>query len=219
MAKRLVERARIAALALAALLAAAGGSAAEDARLVRIVVLGDSLVAGYGIAESQAFPAQLEHALIARGFAVEVRNAGVSGDTATDGLERLDWAVGEETDAVIVELGANDALRGLDPAVTRKALEAIVGKLTGNGQQVLIAGMRAPSNLGTGYTAAFDRIYAELAGQHGSLHYPFFLDGIALDPALNLSDGLHPNPKGVAIIVERMLPMVEQLIGRVRSKP
>jgi acyl-CoA thioesterase-1 len=186
--------------------------------LVRIVVLGDSLVAGFQLKASDAFPAQLERALKARGHRVEVINAGVSGDTTAAGLERLRWAVPDKTDAVIVELGANDALRGLDPAKAKANLDGIITAVKAGGAEVLLAGMLAPGNMGADYARAFDAIYPALAKKHGVPLYPFFLDGVALDAQLNLSDGMHPNPKGVAEIVRRILPMVEELIGRVRTR-
>jgi acyl-CoA thioesterase-1 len=215
MTKRLVES--VALLLLSAVIATGSMRADAGERMVRIVALGDSLTAGFGISEAAAFPAQLERALRAKGHMVEVANAGVSGDTASDGLARLDWAVATETDAVIVELGANDALRGLDPGATRAALDEIVGRLRAAGKQVLLAGMLAPRNLGHAYTESFDPIYADLAARHDTLLYPFFLEGVALDPSLNQPDGLHPNEKGVTAIVERILPSVEKLIARVRS--
>jgi acyl-CoA thioesterase-1 len=208
-----------------ALLLAAGGprvaaaqpDARKDAAPLRIVVLGDSLVAGFQIKVADAFPAQLERALRARGHTVEVINAGVSGDTTAGALERLGWVVPKGTDAVIVELGANDALRGLDPARAKANLDKIVATVKSGGADVLIAGMRAPRNWGEDYVKTFDAIYPALAERHGALLYPFFLDGVALDAALNLGDGLHPNAKGVAEITRRILPKVEELIARVRA--
>ena len=191
---------------------------AVSARPTRIVVLGDSLVAGFQLKASEAFPAQLERALKARGHSVDIINAGVSGDTTAGGLERLKWAVPAETDAVILELGANDALRGLDPALAKSNLDKIIVELKASGAQVLLAGMLAPRNLGSGYAAQFDAIYPELASKHGLLLYPFFLDGIAMEAQFNLADGMHPNSSGAAEIARRMLPAVEQLIERVSSK-
>jgi acyl-CoA thioesterase I len=204
-------------LAVLGLLAPPSLSAEE--RPVRIVALGDSLTAGYGLAPGEAFPEQLQRALQERGHAVEIANAGVSGDTAGAGLSRLDWSVPEDADAVIVALGANDALRGIDPAVTREALGEVVARLTARGQAVLIAGMAAPRNLDDGYIAAFDAIYPEVAEEHGALLYPFLLEGVALDPALNLADGIHPNAEGVARMVEGILPYVEDLIERAKPAP
>jgi acyl-CoA thioesterase I len=191
--------------------------AAAD-RPVRIVALGDSLTAGLGLPVDRAFPVQLERALKVKGFAVEVTNAGVSGDTASGGLARLDWSVPEGTDAVIVELGANDMLRGIDPKVTRKALDAIVRRLAERRVVVLLAGMRAAANLGSDYRRDFDTIYSELAVRHDLLLYPFFLEGVAGEAGLNQGDGLHPNAVGVDAIVARILPKVEELIRRVRDR-
>ena len=195
----------------------AESSRAAD-RPVRIVVLGDSLSAGFGLAAPDALPAKLERALNAKGAAVAIQNAGVSGDTASGGLGRLDWSVGEGVDAVIVELGANDALRGVDPKVTRSALDTILRKLKERNIEVLLAGMLAPRNLGGTYTRAYDSIFPQLAAAHGALLYPFFLDGVATDAKLNQRDGVHPNAAGVDVIVARILPKVEELITRVRGK-
>lgn len=198
---------------------AAGAFAQATPAPVRIVVLGDSLVAGFQLKTSDAFPAQLERALKAKGHAVEVINAGVSGDTTAAGLERLRWAVPERTDAVVLELGANDALRGLDAARAKANLEKIITTLKGGGAEVMLAGMVAPRNLGEEYMRVFNGMYADLAQKHGLILYPFFLDGVALNGDLNLGDGLHPNPQGVAEITKRILPTVEELIARVRARP
>jgi acyl-CoA thioesterase I len=209
----------LAALAVSLVAAFAADAVAQPKPApVRIVVLGDSLVAGFQLKASDAFPAQLERALRARGHAVEVVNAGVSGDTTASGLERLAWTVPERTEAVIVELGANDALGGRDPARAKENLDKIIAGLKARGAEVLLAGMLAPRNMGAEYTRTFDAIYPALAGKHGVLLYPFFLDGVALDASLNLSDGMHPNPRGVAEIVRRILPTVEELIARVRTR-
>ena len=185
---------------------------------IRIVAFGDSLTAGYQLAPEEAFPAQLERALRARGHKVEIINAGVSGDTTAAGLARFEWAVPDGAEAAIVELGANDALRGLDPAAARRNLQAIVTRLKAKGADVLLAGMTAPRNWGDAYVAAFDAIFPELAKKEGLLLYPFFLEGVALQPTLNLADGLHPNAHGVAEIVRNILPSVEQLIARVTAR-
>lgn len=185
---------------------------------LRIVVLGDSLVAGFQLKSSDAFPAQLERALKAKGHAVEVINAGVSGDTTAGGLERVAWVVPERTDAVILELGANDALRGLDPGRAKANLEKIITTLKAGGTEVMLAGMQAPRNLGEDYVRTFNAIYPDLAKKHGLILYPFFLDGIALNGDFNLGDGIHPNPKGVAEITKRILPAVEELMTRARAR-
>ncbi len=194
----------------APLLAAAVAPAA--AAPVEIVALGDSLTAGYGLAPGESFPEQLEAALVERGHDVTVANAGVSGDTTSAGLARLEWSVPAEADIVIVALGANDALRGIDPAVPREALEAIVSKLTTRGQAVLLAGMLAPRNLGEEYAAAFDAIYPDLAARHGVAFHPFFLEGVATDAALNQADGIHPTAAGIAKVVEAMIALVEEMV-------
>lgn len=180
---------------------------------VEIVALGDSLTAGYGLGPGESFPEQLEAALRERGHDVAVANAGVSGDTASDGLARLEWSVPAEADIVIVELGGNDALRGIDPSVTRSALSDIVAKLKARGQAVLLAGMLAPRNLGEAYADAFDAMYPELAAEHAVPLVPFFLEGVAADPRLNQQDGIHPTGAGVAKIVETVLPEVEKLVA------
>jgi acyl-CoA thioesterase I len=185
-------------------------------RPVRIVVLGDSLSAGFGLTAGDALPAKLERALKAKGLAVQIENAGVSGDTAAGGLARLDWSVPEGTDAVILELGANDALRGSDPKATRASLDAIIRKLRERKVAVLLTGMYAPRNFGPDYARAFDPIYPELATQHGLILYPFILEGVAGDKALNQADGIHPTAAGVDIMVRGLLPKVEELVARVR---
>jgi len=191
---------------------------AEVGREIVIVALGDSLTAGYQLPPLAAFPVQLEKALRARGVNVKVINAGNSGDTAADGLARLDWATPDNADAVIMELGANDALRGNPPATAMQALDAIMAKLAERKLPVLIAGMEAPRNWGTDYQASFHRIYPDLAAKYDALLYPFFMDGLVEDRSLRLADGLHPTPEGVARIVERILPSVEALIARVEKK-
>jgi acyl-CoA thioesterase-1 len=203
-------------LALAAFALPAPSAAAD--KPVRIVAFGDSLTAGYRLKASQSFPSQLSAALKSKGHAVEVINAGVSGDTTGAALERFDWAIPKNVDAVIVELGANDALRGLEPKQARANLQKIVDRLRARNVEVLLAGMIAPKNWGNDYNAEFDTIFADLANKHGLLLYPFFLDGVAMDAKLNLDDGLHPSAKGVGVIVERILPKVEELIGRVQAR-
>jgi acyl-CoA thioesterase-1 len=185
---------------------------------VKIVALGDSLTAGFGLPIEAAFPARLQAALAAKGIRVEIANAGVSGDTPAGGLARLDWSVPEGTEAVILELGANDGLRGTDPKVAREALDAILRRLKERGIEVLLAGMHAPRNLGADYAAAFDRIFPELAQAYDVVFYPFFLDGVVRDPTLNQPDGIHPTARGVDVIVERILPKAEELIARVKAR-
>ncbi|HWP26292.1 MAG TPA: arylesterase [Xanthobacteraceae bacterium] len=206
----------VAYVAVLAQLAAA--TVAANERPVRIVALGDSLTAGYQLASSQAFPARLERALRAKGIAVEIVNAGVSGDTASGGLARLNWSVPDGTEAVILALGANDMLRGIDPAVTRQALDRILTSLRERRIEVLLVGMRAVPNLGPEYRRAFEAIYTDLAATHGVLLYPFFLDGVAADPRFNLGDRIHPNAAGVEVMVGRILPKVEELIARVLTR-
>lgn len=189
------------------------------ARTLKLVALGDSLTAGYGLGPGEAFPDVLQKALRAKGYDVEIANAGVSGDTAAAGAERLDWSVPDGTDGVIVELGANDALRGIPPEQTRAALDRILTRLGERKIPVLLAGMLAPRNLGPDYIAAFDGMYRKLADLHGAVFYPFFLEGVAGDKSLNLADGIHPTAAGVSRIVERMLPTVETFIKRLERRP
>jgi acyl-CoA thioesterase-1 len=183
-----------------------------------IVALGDSLTAGFGLPQDKAFPAQLEKALKARGQDVKVVNAGVSGDTAAAGLARLDWALPQDASAVIIELGANDALQGLDPAATKATLEKIIADLKGRGLPILLAGMEAPRNLGKDYVEQFRAMYADLAQRYDLILYPFFLDGVALDDGYLLDDGLHPNAAGVERIVEGILPKVEELLAKTKPQ-
>lgn len=182
-----------------------------------IVMLGDSLTAGYGLAEDAAPPAQIESRLHARGHNVRIDNAGVSGDTSTGGLARLDWTLSENPDGLILELGSNDALRGLSPDLTAANLEAIVAACRARGIPVLLVGMLAPPNLGPEYEAAFNGMYPALAKRFNLVLYPFFLDGVAAEPTLNQADGMHPTAAGVEIIAERLTPYVEQLITQIES--
>ncbi len=177
-----------------------------------LLALGDSLTAGLGLDPTQAFPAKLEAALKAKGHDVVVLNAGVSGDTAVQGAARLDWALTDDVDAVLVELGANDALRGLAPEQAKQALDGLLATLHQRKLPVLLLGMKAPPNLGPDYVTAFDAMFPELAKQYGVALYPFFLDGVAADAKLNQSDGMHPNAMGVDEIVRRVLPSVEALL-------
>lgn len=187
---------------------------------VRILVIGDSLTAGYGLARDDGFPAQLERALVAQGLAVRIHDGGVSGDTSTGGRARLAWMLGgdQTPDAVIVQLGANDALRGIDPDITFANLSAMLSTLKARGLPVLLAGMRAPPNLGDAYRTRFDAIYPRLARELDVALYPFFLDGVAANPALNQADGIHPNALGVAEIVRRIAPAVTALVKTVAKQ-
>jgi acyl-CoA thioesterase I len=201
-------------LALFACLLAAVSPAADAAdRPLRIIAFGDSLTAGYGLPASASFPAQLQKALETTGRKIVIENAGVSGDTTQAGLDRLDWSIGDGIDGVIVELGANDALRGLDPAQTRSALDQIIVRLKARKIPVMLAGMRAPPNMGADFQQRFDSIFPDLAREHGLILYPFFLDGVAGRRELNQNDGIHPTADGIKLIVERILPSVERFIA------
>ncbi|MGE0665998.1 MAG: arylesterase [Sphingomonadales bacterium] len=183
----------------------------------QVLALGDSLTAGYGLEPGRSFPAKLEAALRAKGLKVTVHNAGVSGDTASAGLSRLDWAlagVPGKPDLVILELGANDMLRGVDPAVTTRALTAIMDRFKRDGVPVLIAGMKAAPNMGAAYVKQFDAIFPALAKKYDAPLYPFFLDGVAGKKALNLPDGLHPTAEGIDVIVTGIAPMVHSLLEK-----
>jgi acyl-CoA thioesterase-1 len=187
-------------------------------RPLRLVALGDSLTTGLGLPAQSALPAKLSAALQAKGIAAAIADAGVSGDTAANGLARLDWAVPDETDGVIVALGANDMLRGIDPAVTRKALDGILRRLGERRIPALLAGMRAAPNLGTDFGQRFNTIYPELAAKHGVLLYPFLLDGVAANATLNQRDGIHPTAAGVDRMVAGIVPKVEELIASIRQR-
>jgi acyl-CoA thioesterase-1 len=205
------SRAGLAALLL--LFLAPGPASADPAPAFRLLAFGDSLIHGYGLAAGQTLPERLEAALRARGHSVEVINGGNSGDTTASGRARLDWALGGgSVNLALVALGANDALRGLDPAATYDNLDAILTRLKAAGLPVLLAGMLAPRNLGADYAADFDAVFPRLAEKHGVAFYPFLLDGVALDPALNQADGIHPNPAGVAVIVDRLAPRLSAMI-------
>lgn len=193
-------------------------ASAQSPATIKLAVLGDSLTAGYGLPADAAFPVRLQKALRGKGIQVDVLNAGVSGDTSSAGRDRLDWSIPEGTEAVIVELGANDALRGLDPAVTKAALEDIIKQLQARKIAVLLAGMYAPRNYGPDYAAKFDPIYADLAKAYDIPLYPFFLDGVAGEAKLNLPDGLHPTAEGIDRIVERILPSVEAFLQTVSAQ-
>jgi len=194
-----------------ALLLLAGGPAA--ARTISIVDIGDSLTAGLGLPASEAFPARLEARLRQDGLAVTVVNAGVSGDTTAGGLARLDWTLADKPDIVIVALGGNDALLGIDPKTVRTNLEAMIGKIQASGAKLILLGMLAPPNWGEAYQRDFDAIYPDLARAHNVPLYPFLLEGVVMNPALNQPDGLHPNEKGVAIMVDRVAPLVAKVVA------
>jgi acyl-CoA thioesterase-1 len=210
-------------LVLALALAAAGTAVAETPAdsgrtPVKMVVLGDSLSAGLGLPGPSAFPDRLQNALKSKGIDVDMINAGVSGDTSSGGRDRLDWSVPEGTQAVIVELGANDALRGIDPAVTRAALSDILTRLKARKISVLLCGMVAPPNYGSDYAARFNAIYPELAKAFGVPLYRFFLEGVASDATLNQADGIHPTAEGVDVIVKNILPTVQALVGTISGQ-
>jgi acyl-CoA thioesterase I len=206
-------------LALTALdMTHAGAAFAGEVKPVKLVALGDSLSAGLGLSASDAFPAKLQKALKDKGIAVDIGNAGVSGDTASGGRDRLDWSVPEGTQGVILELGANDALRGTDPAVTKSALSDILTRLKTRGVPVLLCGMLAPPNYGKDYADRFNAIYPELSKSFGVPLYPFFLDGVAGDAKLNQADGIHPTPAGVDIIVKTIMPTVEAFLGTIKAQ-
>jgi len=197
--------------------AISGGALAQAPREIRILALGDSLTAGYGLPRQEGFVAQLQAALRARGIPATVLDAGVSGDTTAGGRARLDWALAERPDAAIVALGGNDLLRAIPPEATRANLDDILRQLGQRNIPVLLAGMLAPRNLGAEYVEAFEGAYRLLAREHDVVFYPFFLDGVAGDPGLNQPDGIHPNARGVAVMVERIMPSVEALLARVRA--
>ena len=207
----------IGALVAAAGLLAAAGFAPAAAEPIHIVALGDSLTAGYGLSREDSFPAQLERRLRAAGHDATVVNAGVSGDTSAGGAARIEWLLSETPDLVIVELGANDGLRGLDPAATEANLDKIIRVARDAGARVLLAGMLAPPNLGRDYGAEFNAVFPDLAEAHDVVYYPFFLDGVAAESGYDIGDGLHPNAAGIAVIVERILPYVVRALEGDRS--
>lgn len=206
---------RIFALFLVALLLAA--PSASIAATVKILAFGDSLTAGYGLQPEEAFPAQLQKALTEKGYAVEVANAGVSGDTTAGGLARIDWALAENPQMVILELGGNDALRGVNPSVTRTNLDAMLTKLKEKNIPVLLAGMKSAMNFGASYASEFNGLFKDMADKHDVAFYPFFLEGVAMNPALNLPDGIHPNAQGIAVIVQNILPHVEDVLDDIEG--
>jgi acyl-CoA thioesterase-1 len=205
-------------LALMTMAIAAPAQAQPPAKPIRLVVLGDSLSAGFGLAAQEAFPQKLKKALQTKGIEVDMINAGVSGDTTSGGRDRLDWSVPEGTDGVIVELGANDALRGIDPDLTRAALTEIIQRLKVRKIAVMLCGMLAPPNYGADYAARFNSIYPELAKKFDVPLYPFFLEGVAADAKLNQADGIHPTAAGIDIIVGRIMPAVEAFIGTIAEQ-
>ncbi|MBV2142249.1 arylesterase [Falsochrobactrum sp. TDYN1] len=217
-------------LSLFVLFVAAAGARAEDPTgledalpteqlsQMKIVGFGDSLMAGYLLPANAAFPQQLEKALNDKGYEVSVENAGVSGDTTTGGLSRLDWSIPDGTDLVILELGANDALRGISPDITEKNLDTMLARLKERGIAVILAGMLAPPNMGQDYANRFNPVYPELAQKHGVPFYPFFLEGVATHKGLLLEDGMHPNEKGVETIVSNFMPTIEKSLKQVQNK-
>lgn len=186
---------------------------------VDILLFGDSIAAGYGLAPQDAIVGQLGARLQADGLAARVLNGGVSGDTTAGGLARLGWTLSETTDVVIIVLGGNDAMRGLTPSQSEGNLDELIADLKARGLQVLLTGMRAPPNLGPEYAAAFEPMYERLAAKHGTALYPFILEGVAADPALNQGDGIHPNAKGVAIIIDGLAPLVARLVKLTQQNP
>ena len=212
------RRGFLAAMGLSLIATSLGNAAQANQRRRKIVAFGDSLTAGYNLPASAAFPAQLEKALRERGFDVEIINAGVSGDTTTSAMARLDWSIPDGVDGVIMELGANDALRGVDPGLTESNFRIMLQKLQDRGIPVLLAGMMAPRNMGENYVKLFDGMYRPLAAQFNAVYYPFFLQGVAGDPKLNLPDGIHPNAEGVAVIVKNILPTVEYFLSQISGK-
>lgn len=203
---------------MAAVFSMAASGGAQD-KAVQLVGLGDSLMAGYQLPDQESLPAQLQKALQDKGLNVVVTNAGVSGDTSAGGLSRVDWSVPDGTDGVILELGANDALRGIAPEETEKNLEAIIVRLKEKKVGILLVGMLAPPNMGDDYQKRFDPIYQKLADRHQLPLYPFILDGVITEASLKLEDGMHPNAGGVGVITRLMLPQIEQFIGTLPAKP
>jgi len=204
------------ALALVLNIALVPGPAAAAGQL-KLIGFGDSLMAGYGLEGGEGFPARLQAALNERGRDVEIIDAGVSGDTTSGGLARLDWSIPDDAQGVILELGANDALRGVPPEKTRENLDAMITRLKERGIAVLLAGMLAPPNMGADYETAFNGIYPQLAKEHELLLYPFFLEGVTGDEAMLLPDGMHPNANGINKMVEGILPVAEQFVSRIKA--
>lgn len=195
-----------------------GALPAVAAQAPKVFILGDSLTAGYGVPLGKSFPDQLQSALVARGHRIRVINGGVSGDTSAGGRARIGWVLKYKPDAVIVELGGNDALRGIDPEYTRGNLDAILTRLDRAGVPALLVGWKSPRNFGPEYVREFEAVFPALAHKHEALFYPFILDGVALKPAMNQHDGIHPNARGVARMVKGILPLVERLLARISKK-
>ena len=208
---------KVAGLHIAVIAAALLFSTVANARTIALVGFGDSLMAGYQLPPGDGFPEKMQAALKAKGVDVTVANAGVSGDTTSGGLARIDWSVPDGTDGVILELGANDALRGIAPEQSEKNLDEMLARLKERGIAVLLVGMMAPPNMGGDYAARFNPIYEKLAKKHGVALYPFFLDGVVLDAGLKLEDGMHPNSKGVDVMVQKMEPAITQFIGTIST--
>ena len=215
---RALSRVNVIWLILAIFAAQINGIAVAAAKPLKIVAIGTSLTQGYNLPPGTDFTAVLQAQLKAKGHDVAIVNAGVSGDTSAGGLARLDWALSADTVGAIVELGSNDALRGLSVEETRKNLDQVLTKLKARGISILFTGMKSPRNLGPEYVGAFDAIYPELAKKHGVLFYPFFLEGVAANLKLNQADGIHPNEKGTQVIVKGMLPYAEKLIAAINAK-
>ncbi len=208
---------KVAGLHIAVIAASLIFSITANAKTISLVGFGDSLMAGYQLPPGDGFPEKLQAALKAKGVDISITNAGVSGDTTTGGLARIDWSVPDGTDGVILELGANDALRGIPPEESEKNLDQMIVRLKERGIAVLLVGMLAPPNMGGDYAARFNGIYQKLAQKHGVALYPFFLDGVVLDAGLKLEDGMHPNSKGVDVMVEKMEPAITQFLGTIST--
>ncbi len=210
-------RFKVAGLHIAVIVASLTFAVAASARTISLVGFGDSLMAGYQLPPGDGFPEKLQAALKAKGVDISIANAGVSGDTTTGGLARIDWSIPDGTDGVILELGANDALRGIPPQESEKNLDQMIARLKERGIAVLLVGMLAPPNMGGDYAAQFNSIYQKLAQKHGVALYPFFLDGVALDAGLKLDDGMHPNSRGIDVMVEKMEPAITQFLGTIST--
>lgn len=208
----------LAGLSLSPAFAGSASAPASKGDEITLFAFGDSLTSGYGLPQSDSFPVKLEAALKAKGYSVKVINGGVAGDTTATALARLKWSLPRHVDAAIVELGANDAFRGELPGTMRTNLDAIIDSLKARDLPVLLAGMLAPPNLGPTYTNDFDASFRAIAEKHGVLFYPFFLEGVAMNDKLNQEDHIHPNPKGVDMVVAHILPSVERLLGEVEAK-